>query len=102
MEHKLKTRKSCAWPIGWLLLIPAVAFPRSQPPPDCLTSEPEQKPHGSLLTPAMEKTKLFAQVVFKDKLKLLSLWKKKKTKLTTADIKMETGELCNFVCSVKY
>lgn len=49
----------------------------------------------------MEKTKLLAQVGSKEKLKSLSLWKKK-PKLTTADIKMETGELCNFVCSARY
>lgn len=28
--------------------------------------------------------------------------KKKNNKLTTADIKRKTGELCNFLCSVKY
>lgn len=34
---------------------------------------------------------------------ITQLTKKKTTnKLTTADIKMEMGELCNFVCSVKY
>lgn len=69
MDIKLKTVKSCAWRIGCVLLIPAVAFPRSHPPQDCLTSEPEQTPHSSLLTPPMEKTKLFTQVSFKEKLK---------------------------------
>jgi len=39
-------------------------------------------------------------VGFKEKMKSLSL--RKKNELTTVDIKVETGELCNFVCSVKY
>lgn len=93
---------SCAWCVGWLSFVPAAAFPRSQTPQDCLTTEPEQNPCSSLLTLAREKNKLFAQVGFKEKWKSLVLQKKEIWPTNHSWHQNKNWELCNFLCSVKY